>query len=175
MIYRLIGSVCVLTFSGLPMSLSRAADDIIIVDFTSNPLPFDWQVEGYAFGSRRPGPERQQAAKTTPNQRQYQTGKLVSPESTIKRGYLVIELRGTYHPEHCCVALFSRRRSTCASKAARLSSTACACINSSRSGMIGSPRRKYEEPYDTQETKLDLLCMAVSVPARMGTIGSFAP
>ena len=105
MIYRLIGSACVLTFCVLPVGLSHAADDILIADFKGDPLPAEWQVEGYAFGSRTPGTERQQAAKTTPNQRQYQTGKLTSPEFVVERGYLVIDLGGTYHPKKCCVAL----------------------------------------------------------------------
>ena len=76
-----------------------AAEDVAIADFKKNPLPADWQVEGYAFGSRKPGPRRQQAAKTTANQRQYQTGKLTSPGFTIERDYLLLEIGGVYHPE----------------------------------------------------------------------------
>jgi hypothetical protein len=105
MTHRLIGSAWILAFALMPLSLCRAADDIVIADFRKDPMPAGWQVEGYAFGSRTPGPERQQAAKTTPNQRQYETGKLASPEFTIERGFLVMELGGTYHPEKCCVAL----------------------------------------------------------------------
>lgn len=82
-----------------------AAEDIVIADFKKNPLPAGWQMEGYAFGSRKPGPHRQQAARTTANQQQYQTGKLTSPEFTIERDYLLLEIGGVYHPEKCCVAL----------------------------------------------------------------------
>jgi len=71
--------VCVLTLAILPIDLSRAADGVAIADFRANPLPPGWKVEGYAFGTRSPGSQRQQAAKTTPNQRQYETGKLTSP------------------------------------------------------------------------------------------------
>lgn len=83
----------------------RAAEDIVIVDFKNNPLPAGWQVEGYAFGSRKPGPDRQQAARTTPNQQQYQTGRLASPGFTLERDYLVLEIGGVCHPEKCCIAL----------------------------------------------------------------------
>lgn len=96
-------SLCWLLITPLPFC--AAANDITIVDFKKTPLPADWQVEGYAFGSRSPGSEQHQAVKTTPNQRQYQMGKLTSPEFVIARGYLVVELGGTYHPEKCCIAL----------------------------------------------------------------------
>ncbi len=102
---RLTNSLCLLAWTLVSPGFALGAEDIAIADFRNNPLPAGWQVEGYAFGSRSPGPERQQAAKTTANQRQYQTGKLTSPEFTIERGYLVMELGGTYHPEKCCVAL----------------------------------------------------------------------
>ena len=105
MIGRLISNTCILAFALMPLSFCRAAEDIAIADFRKDPLPAGWRVEGYAFGSRTPGPGRQQAAKTTPNQRQYETGRLASPEFTIERGFLVMELGGTYHPEKCCVAL----------------------------------------------------------------------
>lgn len=105
MICRRISIICIFAFAPMPWSFCRAADDIPLADFRNNPLPTDWHVEGYAFGSRRPGPQRQQAAKTTANQRQYQTGKLTSPEFTVERDYLALELGGTYHPEKCCVAL----------------------------------------------------------------------
>jgi fructan beta-fructosidase len=102
---RCIPACCLVAAILFLTATAMAADDIVIADFKKDPLPAGWQVEGYAFGSRAAGPERQQAAKTTANQRQYQTGKLTSPEFTIERGYLVMELGGTYHPEKCCVAL----------------------------------------------------------------------
>lgn len=101
----LIRTVCLVVLAVTTTGVARGAEDLVIADFRNNPLPADWQVEGYAFGSHRPGSERQQAAKTTPNQRQYLTGKLTSPEFTVERGFLVMELGGTYHPEKCCVAL----------------------------------------------------------------------
>jgi len=82
-----------------------AVEDVVIVDFKKNPLPAGWQVAGYAFGSSKTGRDRQQAARTTANQRQYQTGKLTSPDFTIERDYLWLEIGGVYHPEKCCVAL----------------------------------------------------------------------
>ncbi|MFO7907065.1 MAG: hypothetical protein R6U98_30695, partial [Pirellulaceae bacterium] len=85
--------------------VNAAEPDIQIADFKQDPLPSEWQVEGYAFGTRSPGPERQQAAKTTPNQRQYRFGKLISPEFRIQRDGIAMELGGVYHPAKCCVAL----------------------------------------------------------------------
>ncbi len=96
-------SLCWLLIAPLPFC--GAADDVTIADFKTTPLPANWLVEGYAFGARTPGSQRQQAVETTPNQRQYQMGKLTSPEFTIEQDYLVMELDGTYHPEKCCVAL----------------------------------------------------------------------
>lgn len=53
----------------------RGRADILIADLKKNPLPKGWTVEGYAFGTPRPGSWRQEAARTTANQRQYQFGK----------------------------------------------------------------------------------------------------
>ena len=83
----------------------RGRADIPIADLRKDPLPKGWTVEGYAFGTPRPGTWRQEAARTTANQRQYQSGKLTSPEFAIERNYLVVELGGTYHPDKCVVAL----------------------------------------------------------------------
>ncbi|MEI8042964.1 MAG: glycoside hydrolase family 172 protein, partial [Verrucomicrobiota bacterium] len=79
--------------------------DTLIADFRKTPLPEGWKVEGYAFGSRTRGNGPQQAAITTDNQRQYQSGTLTSPEFTIERDYLTMELGGTFHPEKCCAVL----------------------------------------------------------------------
>ena len=102
---RFITALVILVSAPTLSSVGTAAEALLVADFRQNPLPKDWQVEGYAFGSRTPGKERQQAAKTTANQRQYQFGRLTSPEFVIERGYLDVELRGTYHPTKCCVAL----------------------------------------------------------------------
>ena len=83
----------------------RGRGDIMIADLRKTPLPARWTVKGYAFGTRKPGSRRQEAARTTANQRQYQSGRLISPEFTIQRSYIVMELGGTYHPTKCCVAL----------------------------------------------------------------------
>ncbi|HUS90862.1 MAG TPA: glycoside hydrolase family 32 protein [Phycisphaerae bacterium] len=90
---------------GTALSADPGRPDIMIADLRKTPLPAQWTVEGYAFGTRKPGSWRQQAARTTANQRQYESGKLISPEFTILRSYIVMELGGTYHPEKCCVAL----------------------------------------------------------------------
>jgi len=102
---RLTNRVCFLALTLVSPGFALAAEDIVIADFRKNPLPAGWQVEGYAFGSRKPGPWRQQAVRTTANQRQYEKGRLASPEFTIERDFLLAELSGTYHPEKCCVAL----------------------------------------------------------------------
>jgi fructan beta-fructosidase len=86
-------------------ALADGRPDILVADLKKTPLPAQWTVEGYAFGTRKPGSWRQEAARTTANQQQYQSGRLISPEFTIQRSYIVMELGGTYHPEKCCVAL----------------------------------------------------------------------
>ena len=84
---------------------ARGRADILMADLKKHPLPRGWTVEGYAFGTPRPGSQRQEAARTTANQRQYQSGKLISPEFVIERHYLAAELGGTYHPVKCVLAL----------------------------------------------------------------------
>lgn len=79
--------------------------DMVLADFQKNPMPDGWTVEGYAFGARTRGTNSQQAAVTTENQRQYQSGALTSPEFMIERDYIAVELGGTFHPEKCRVAL----------------------------------------------------------------------
>ncbi len=79
--------------------------DVMIADFRKTPLPEGWNVEGYAFGSRTRGSGFQQAAVTTENQRQYQFGKITSPEFTLERNFIAMELGGTFHPEKCFVVL----------------------------------------------------------------------
>ena len=86
-------------------ALADGRPDILVADLKETPLPAQWTVERYAFGTRKPGSWRQEAARTTANQQQYQSGRLISPEFTIQRSHIVMELGGTYHPEKCCVAL----------------------------------------------------------------------
>ena len=102
---RSITTAVIITLTLMTYSVCPAADDIVIADFNSAPLPAGWKVEGFAFGSRTAGAGRQQAAIATANQRQYQTGKLTSPEFSVERDYIVMRLAGTYHPGKCCVAL----------------------------------------------------------------------
>ena len=83
----------------------RGRADVLIANLKRDPLPKGWTVEGYAFGTPAPGSWRQEAVRTTANQRQYQFGKLTSPEFVIERSYIVMELGGTYHPDKCVVAL----------------------------------------------------------------------
>jgi len=90
--------------------------NIPLADLEKTPLPDGWEVEGYAFGSRKPGSWRQQAAKRTGNQKQYQKGQLTSPEFTVERDYLVVQFNEEryqaklctfYYPTKLCVALIA--------------------------------------------------------------------
>ena len=44
----------------------RGRGDIMIADLRKTPLPARWTVKGYAFGTRKPGSRRQEAARTGP-------------------------------------------------------------------------------------------------------------
>lgn len=79
--------------------------DLEIANFKENPLPAGWEVEGYAFGARETGPERQQLKHPTKNQRQYRYGTLTSPEFTIQRNGIVVHMYGVYNPVKCCAVL----------------------------------------------------------------------
>jgi len=75
------------------------SQDAVLVEYSGAELPATWRVEGYAFGTRTPVPqERQKAAKTTRNQRQYQRGVMTSPELVIEHDYLEVYCAGVCHP-----------------------------------------------------------------------------
>lgn len=84
-----------------------ASADRVLVDWNSGqPAPTDWQIEGYAFGTRQPNPqERQKAAVASRNQQQYRIGRMISPEFAIDRDYLRIVCSGVFHPTRCAVVL----------------------------------------------------------------------
>ena len=87
-------------------ALAPAPSGLLIADLQKTPLPAGWRVEGYAFGSRTPNPKRrQEAAKTSRNQRQYQSGKLTSPEFVIDKDYMEVDCAGVFHPTLCTVRL----------------------------------------------------------------------
>lgn len=95
-------------FSGIssPPSYARENQDTVILDFPKTPHPDGWMIEGYAFGTRIPNPkERQKAAKPSRNQRQYQSGKMTSPEFVIERDYMKVVCSGVFHPTLCTVRL----------------------------------------------------------------------
>ncbi len=77
--------------------------DLVVADLRRNPLPAGWRVEGYAFGARKPGRERMEATRPSPNQRQYRTGALLSPPFTLRRRYLAISMDGIFNPGRCFV------------------------------------------------------------------------
>ncbi len=92
---------------GAPTVHAGDAPDKVLLDFTvKTPPPKDWQVEGYAFGTHQPNPkERQKAAVAARNQRQYQTGRMVSPEFAVAADYLTVTCSGTFHPTRMAVVL----------------------------------------------------------------------
>jgi len=79
----------------------------VLLDFNQAQLPpEDWEIEGYAFGTRRPDPgKRQRAADPSANQRQYQSGKMTSPEFVIEDDFLQVDCAGVYHPTLCTIRL----------------------------------------------------------------------
>lgn len=86
-------------------AVAAPAADIIIADFNANPLPRGWKVEGYAFGAREAGPERQQSERPSANQRQHRYGTLTSPEFTIQRDCIIVQMDGIYNPGKCFAVL----------------------------------------------------------------------
>ncbi len=83
------------------------AEESVLLDFNvQTPPPPDWAVEGYAFGVHDREPEfRQRAAVASRNQRQYQTGRIISPQFIIDDDYLQIVCAGVFHPTRCTVVL----------------------------------------------------------------------
>ncbi len=83
------------------------AEERVLLDFNmQTPPPPDWAVQGYAFGVHDPEPEyRQRAAVASRNQRQYQTGRMSSPEFVIDDDYLQVVCSGVFHPTRCAVVL----------------------------------------------------------------------
>jgi fructan beta-fructosidase len=83
------------------------AEESVLLDFDmQTPPPPDWAVEGYAFGVHDQEPEhRQRAAVASRNQRQYQTGRIISPQFIIDDDYLQVVCSGVFHPTQCAVVL----------------------------------------------------------------------
>ncbi len=83
------------------------AGDRVLLDFDARHVPPpDWKVQDYAFGTHDPQPEyRQRAAVASRNQRQYQTGRMISPEFVIDDDYLQVVCSGVFHPTQCAVVL----------------------------------------------------------------------
>jgi len=79
----------------------------VLLDFNPTQLPPEgWKIEGYAFGTRRPDPgKRQRAVTPSANQRQYQSGKMTSPEFVIEDDFLQVDCAGVYHPTLCTIRL----------------------------------------------------------------------
>ena len=93
---------CVLT---LPCH-GQQAPDRVLLDWPKTAHPEGWKFEGYAFGTRVPNlKERQKAAKPSRNQRQYQSGKMTSPEFAIDKDYMKVTCSGVFHPTLCTIAL----------------------------------------------------------------------
>ena len=83
------------------------AEESVLLDFNiQTPPPADWAVQGYAFGTHDEEPEyRQRAAVASRNQRQYQTGRIISPQFIIDDDYLQVVCSGVFHPTQCAVVL----------------------------------------------------------------------
>ena len=98
-----------LTLSWLAFWVCAArAGDRVLLEFDAKhlPPPADWKVQGFAFGTHDPEPEyRQRAAVSSRNQRQYQTGRMISPEFVIDDDYLQVACSGVFHPTYCAVVL----------------------------------------------------------------------
>ena len=85
---------------------AQQAQDVILLDFPKTPHPKGWKIDGYAFGTRRANPnERQKAARASRNQRQYQSGKMTSPEFAIDKDYMTVVCSGVFHPTLCAAVL----------------------------------------------------------------------
>ena len=83
------------------------AEESVLLDFNmQTPPPPNWAVQGSAFGVPDEEPEyRQRATVASRNQRQYQTGRMVSPEFLIDDDYLQVVCSGVFHPTQCAVVL----------------------------------------------------------------------
>lgn len=79
----------------------------ILLNWDGTTLPGnDWSIEGYAFGTRNPIPDkRQRAMNPSRNQRQYQKGKLIFSEFTINNDYMEVICSGVFHPTDVAVVL----------------------------------------------------------------------
>jgi len=114
----------------------------LIVDLQKTPLPEGWQVEGYAFGTRAPNPkQRQRAARTSRNQRQYQSGKLTSPEFVIDKDYMEVDCAGVFHPTLCTVRLIVDGKDV------------RSCSPEAGSGFLGKEQRATKHWFDLRPLK----------------------
>lgn len=104
-LYAIIALAALSAWSGF--ARASEASDKVLLDFSmKTPPPNDWQVEGYAFGTHQPNrQERQKMAVASRNQRQYQTGRIKSPEFFIDDDYLQVVCSGVFHPTRCAVVL----------------------------------------------------------------------
>ena len=85
---------------------ARAGDRVLLEFDAKHSPPSDWKVQGFAFGTHDPEQEyRQRAAVASRNQRQYQTGRMISPEFVIDDDYLQVACSGVFHPTYCAVVL----------------------------------------------------------------------
>lgn len=85
---------------------ARAGDRVLLEFDAKHAPPSDWKVQGFAFGTHDPEQEyRQRAAVASRNQRQYQTGRVISPEFVIDDDYLQVACSGVFHPTYCAVVL----------------------------------------------------------------------
>jgi len=102
----IIVTVCLLNGVFLSPSYARESQDTVFLDFPKPMHPNGWKIEGYAFGTRTPNPkERQKASVASRNQRQYQSGKMTSPEFIIEKDYMIVVCSGVFHPTLCAAAL----------------------------------------------------------------------
>jgi len=127
-------------FLFLFLATAAAADKVILDWDLGKPLPEGWKIEGYAFGTRQPvKEERQKAAKATPNQQQYRSGKMTSPEFVVSSNYFLVDCGGTYHPRLCEIVLVVGDRDA----------RSCSPVNSSNMRGAGTVRLAF----DTKDLK----------------------
>lgn len=85
---------------------AQQAQDRILLDYPKTLHPGGWKIEGYAFGTRNPDPKLKQAAqRPTRNQRQYQSGRMTSPEFVIDTDFMQVVCSGVFHPTLVAVTL----------------------------------------------------------------------
>lgn len=89
------------------------SDTVWIADFEKNPHPEGWQIEGYAFGSLRPGPLPYNVAIADLNQRQMMSGSMGSSSFNIEKPYLVLEMAGSFNPGRCYVDVLVEGETIC--------------------------------------------------------------